>query len=125
MRITLGLGRADQEDDNTSPIYHLPAVSPAEGSHRGSSGEVAVNPILPSDELTSFVPDATDAAVEMTYELPSLESPPLMIFHNSDFSYPPPPRPMRPISGHNNISEMWTMSSLERVDQVGAKVTKL
>ena len=125
MRIRLGRGRAVQEDDNSSPIYHLPAVSPAEGSDRGSSGEVSANPILPSDGLASFVPDANDAAVEMKFELPSLESPPPMIFHNQDFSYPPAPTPMRPISGHNNISEMWTMSSLERVDQVAAKVTKL
>ena len=124
MRIRLGRGRAVQEEDNTNSIYHLPAVSPAEGTDRGSSGE-AINPTLPLDELSSFVPDATDAAVEMTFELPNLESPPPMIFHNSDYSYPPPPRPMRPISGHNNISEIWTMSSLERVDQVGAKVTKL
>ena len=124
MRIRLGRGRAVQEDDHTNPIYHLPAVSPAEGPDRGSSEE-AIDPTLPLDELSSFVPDATDAAVEMKLELPNLESPPLMIFHNSNFSYPPPPRPLCPISGHNNISEMWTMSSLERMDQVGGKVTKL
>ena len=77
------------------------------------------------DELSSFVPDATDAAVDLEIELPNLESPPPMIFHSNNFSYPPPPRPMRPVSELNNYSEIRTMSSLERVDLVGVKTTKL
>lgn len=124
IRIRLGKGRVVQED-NSNPIYHLPPSSQTGSPDRGNLGEAPGNFAQLPDILPSSGPDVADVGEEMVIELPCLSTPPPLLFHSHDYSFPPPPTAMCPISGNLTISKMRDLDGRDGKNHVNCLVTKL
>ena len=124
IRIRLGRDRVIQEDAS-APIYHPSPSSPTGGPDQGDLGEAPGNPAQLPDILPFSGPDVADVGEEMAIWLPCLGTPPPNLFYAHDYSFPPPPTAMRPISGNLSISEMQDIASRDGKNYVNGLVTKL
>ena len=112
-------------EDTSNPIHHLPPSSQTGSPDRGDLGEAPGNPAQLPDILSPSGLNVADVGEEMVIELPSLGTPPPLLFHNQDYSFPPIPTAMRPIPGNLTISGMRDLDGRDGKNHVNGLVTKM